>query len=138
LFAITVIFGGQSMLKPVNPAAIPPNPMLSQGVEATGIGRMLFVSGQVGVTTTGEVPEGIGAQTQAAIANVNAVLAEAGMDASNIAKMTIYLTDETSIPGFVEAAAGALPAPPPATSLLIIKGLAGPGLLIEIEAIAVK
>lgn len=37
----------------------------------------------------------------------------------------------------MEAAAGALPSPPPATTLLIVKGLAGPDLLVEVEAVAV-
>ena len=55
----------------------------------------------------------------------------------NLAKVTIYLTDESLLPGFMEAAAGALPSPPPATTLLIVKALAGPSLLVEIEGVAV-
>ena len=65
------------------------------------------------------------------------VLAEAGMSNANIAKLTIYLTDAANVPGFVEAAAGTLPATPPATTLLIVKALAAPELLVEVEAIAV-
>jgi enamine deaminase RidA (YjgF/YER057c/UK114 family) len=126
------------MLNAINPATIPPNPVLSQGTEATSFGRMLFVSGQVGVDANGQVPDDIAGQTRAAIANVNAVLAAADMDASNIAKVTIYLTDPSLIPGFMEAGGGGLPVPPPATTLLIVKALAAPNLLVEIEAIAVK
>ena len=62
---------------------------------------------------------------------------EPGMDNSKLAKVTIYLTDESLIPAFMEGAAGALPSPPPATTLLIVKALAAPTLLVEIEAVAV-
>ena len=55
-----------------------------------------------------------------------------------MAKVTIYPTDESLLPDFVEAAADALPSPPPATTLLIVKALAAPALLIEIEAIAAR
>lgn len=79
----------------------------------------------------------IGEQATIAVANLNGVLAAAGMDATNLAKVTIYLTDDSLIPGFMAAAGGALPSPPPAMTLLIVKALAAPPLLVEIEAIAV-
>jgi enamine deaminase RidA (YjgF/YER057c/UK114 family) len=123
------------MLRAVNPPSVPGPGFYSQGIEATGT-KTLYVSGQVGMGPEGPGKD-IGEQTRLTIANVNAVLAEGGMTNANIAKLTIYLTDPANVPGFIEAAAGALPAPPPATTLLIVKGLASPELLIEIEAIAV-
>ena len=123
------------MLRALNPPSVPGPPFLSRGIEATGT-RTLYVSGQVGVGPQGPGKD-IGEQTKLAIANLNAVLAEGGMTSGNIAKLTIYLTDPASVPGFVEAGAGTLPMPPPATTLLIVAGLATPELLIEIEAIAV-
>lgn len=120
----------------INPKSIAPSPAYSQGMETRG-GRTLYVSGQVGVDAQGNVGADVSAQAQLAIANLNAVLAEAGMTNANLAKLTIYLTDASLIAGFVAAAGGALPSPPPATTLLIVKALAAPPLLIEIEAIAV-
>ena len=125
------------MLNMINPAGYPKPQFYSQGVEATGAKRMLFVSGQVGVDASGNVGSDIGEQAEIASANLSAVLAEAGMDNSNIAKVTIYLTDAAHMQGFMEAAAGTLPSPPPATTLLIVKALASPALLVEIEAIAI-
>lgn len=125
------------MLTMINPASFPKSPFYSHGTEATAPQRMVFVSGQVGVDTQGNVGKDIGEQTRIAVANVNGVLAEAGMDNRNIAKVTIYLTDESLMPGFMEAGAGTLPSPPPATTLLIVKALAAPALLVEIEAIAI-
>jgi 2-iminobutanoate/2-iminopropanoate deaminase len=125
------------MLEMINPKGQAPNPSYSQGALATAPQRTLFISGQVGVDAKGNMGRDIGEQALIAVANLNAVLAEAGMGPENLAKVTIYLTDDSLIPGFMQAAGGALPSPPPATTLLIVKALAAPPLLVEIEAIAV-
>jgi 2-iminobutanoate/2-iminopropanoate deaminase len=124
------------MIAMINPAGYPKSASYSQGAEVKAPARMLFVSGQVGVDAQGNVGQGIGEQAKIAVANLNAVLAEAGMDNRNLAKVTIYLTDDSLLPGFMEAAADTLPSPPPATTLLIVKALAAPPLLVEIEAVA--
>lgn len=125
------------MIEMVTPQGFPDLPYLSPGALVTAPQRTLYISGQVGVDTTGQAGKDIAEQARLATANVNAVLAAAGMEPGNLAKVTIYLTDEANVPAFMEAAAGALPSPPPATTLLIVKGLAGPNLLVEIEAVAV-
>ena len=126
------------MLRHLNPEGIAAPGPYSHGVEASSIQRMLFISGQVGIRPDGSLAEGIAEQTRVAIANLNAVLAEAGMDTSNLVKITIFLTDETLVGGFMEAGAGLLPVPPPATTLVYVKALAAPPMLVEIEAIAVQ
>jgi 2-iminobutanoate/2-iminopropanoate deaminase len=126
------------MLKAVNLPGREPPAVYSQAIEATGVGRMLFISGQVGVPADGPPPASVGEQTRIAVANLNAVLAEAGMSNRNVVKFTIYLTDRAHLPEFMGSAAEALSgAPLPASTLLIVSGLADPSLLIEIEAIAV-
>ena len=126
------------MLNKFNPPGIAASPVLSQGVEASGFQRMVFVSGQVGVRSDGSVPDDIAEQTRLAIANLYAVLAAGDMGAQDIAKCTIYLTDAALIGPFMQAGGGTLPVPPPAATLLIVKALAAPNLLVEIEAIAVR
>ena len=125
------------MIEMVTPQGFPNLPYLSPGALVTAPKRTLYISGQVGVDATGQVGADIGEQAKLAAANVNAVLSAAGMGLGNLARITIYLTDEANIPAFMEAASGALSSPPPATTLLIVKGLAAPDLLVEIEAIAV-
>jgi len=125
------------MLTMINPPDAAPSQPYSQGAEVRSPQRMLFISGQVGVDGSGHMGQDIGEQAMIAVANLNAVLAAAGMDATNLAKVTIYLTDDALIPGFMAAAGGALPSPPPAMTLLIVKALAAPPLLVEIEATAV-
>lgn len=124
------------MLTMINPAGYPKSPFYSQAAEVTAPQRMLFISGQVGVDAKGYTGADISEQAKIAVANLNAVLAEARMDNRNLVKVTIYLTDESLLPGFMEATGGGLPSPPPATTLLIVKALAAPLLLVEIEAVA--
>ena len=126
------------MLRHLNPEGIAAPGPYSHGVEASSIQRVLFVSGQVGVRPDGSLAEGISEQTSAAAKNLTAVLADAGMTTSDVVKFTIFLTDENLLEGFMEAGAGLLPTPPPATTLVYVKALAAPALLVEIEAIAVK
>ena len=126
------------MLRHLNPEGIAAPGPYSHGVEASSIQRMLFVSGQVGVRPDGSLAEGISEQTSVAVKNLTAVLVDAGMDTSDIAKVTVFLTDESLLEGFMETGAGLLPTPPPATTLVYVKALATPALLVEIEAIAVK
>ncbi len=126
------------MLRHLNPEGVAAPGPYSHGVEASSVRRMLFVSGQVGVRPDGSLAEGISEQTSVAIENLTAVLADAGMDASAIAKFTIFLTDEGLLEGFMEAGGPLLPTPPPATTLVYVKALASPAMLVEIEAIAVE
>ena len=126
------------MIRAVNPSTVPASPYYSQGSEVRGAERILYVSGQVGVDAGGAVKEGIEDQSRQAVANLGAVLAEADMSVDDLAKLTIYLTDPAHVPGFMAAAGGALPTPPPATTLLLVHQLAGPELLVEIEAVAAR
>ena len=126
------------MLRHLNPEGVAAPGPYSHGVEASSIQRMLFVSGQVGIGPDGSLAEGISEQTSVAVENLTAVLADAGMDTSDIAKVTVFLTDESLLEDFVETGAGLLPTPPPATTLVYVKALAAPAMLVEIEAIAVK
>ncbi|HRP78247.1 MAG TPA: RidA family protein [Aquamicrobium sp.] len=124
------------MSRKFNPEGVPAPGFYSHGVEIVSPQRLVFVAGQVGVRADGSVAEGIGEQARVAVANLNAVLAAAGMDGSNIVKSTIYLTDESLMDGFAAAAGPLLPSPPPATTLVYVKALASPALLVEIEAVA--
>ena len=122
----------------LNPATVPTSPFYSQGIEIREAGRLVFVSGQVGMTAEGTIVEGIEAQAAQAVANLNAVLDEAGLTPADLAKLTIYLTDPADVESFMGAAGASLPQPPPATTLLIVNGLASPELRVEIEAVAAR
>jgi enamine deaminase RidA (YjgF/YER057c/UK114 family) len=126
------------MIRKFNPGGVIAPQFYSHGVEVVSPQRMLFVSGQVGVRSDGSVADGIGEQTRVALHNLQAVLAAAEMDMSDIVKSTIYLTDESLFGGFAEAGAPIVSSPPPATTLVYVKALASPALLVEIEVVAAK
>ena len=61
----------------------------SQAIVANGF---VFCSGTAGIDpVTGEVPEGIEAQTEQALRNLAAVLAEAGLTLADVVKSTVHL-----------------------------------------------
>lgn len=123
------------MITALNPDGVLANPFYSQGIALSDAQRLVFISGQVGVDADGVLANGIAAQTERAIGNVHAVLAEAGLSPSDLVKLTIYLTDPANVEGFVAAAGAALPSTPPATTMLLV-GMASPEVLVEIDAIA--
>ena len=68
--------------------------LLAPYSQAIDTGSMVFASGQIPINpATGEIPEGITAQTEQAIANVKAILAEAGLTVDNVVKTTVFLAD---------------------------------------------
>jgi 2-iminobutanoate/2-iminopropanoate deaminase len=114
------------------PAAIGP---YSQGIVA---GDLVFCSGQAGLEpATGELVEGVAAQTERTLRNLAAVLEAAGASMSDVVKTTCFLADISDFAAFNEVYARHFPDPPPARSTLQAAALPM-GALVEIEAIAVR
>ena len=125
------------MTKMHNPASIaPPFSRYSQGVEVPAGARWLQVSGQVGVRPDGSLAAGAEAQIEAAWSNVLAVLKAAGMGAPELVKVTVFLTRAEDTPLYRRVRERMLGGAEPASSLLIVKALASPDWLVEIEAVA--
>lgn len=120
----------------INPSTIAPPGPYSHGVAVSGAERTLYVSGQVGVMPDGTLAEGIEAQTRTAFANLTAVLSAADMSVADVTKLTIYMVNPEDVGGFMQGGGPFLPNPPPAITLLFVKALFNPAMLIEIEAIA--
>jgi len=113
------------------PAAIGP---YSQAVK---VESLVFCSGQVGLDPkTGElVSGGTEAQTRQALANLAAVLKEAGASIDNVVKTTIYLTDLGEF-GMVNGIYGEFMGKGlPARATVQVSALPK-GATVEIEAIA--
>ena len=125
-------------MKRHNPVPVLPayEAVFAHGVEVPAGTRTLFVSGQVGVDGDGRTVEGgFDGQCAQAIANVEAVLAAAGMALTDIVKVTIYLTRREDIPKLRDVRAERL-AVAPAVTMLLVAGLHDPEWLVEIEAVA--
>lgn len=125
-------------MKRHNPVPVLPayEAVFAHGVEVPPGARTLYVSGQVGVGGDGRTVEGgFDAQCGQAIANVEAVLASAGMALGDIVKVTIYLTRREDIPRLRDLRAERL-AVAPTVTMVLVAGLHAPDWLVEIEAVA--
>lgn len=112
------------------PAAIGP---YSQAIR---IGDFIFISGQIPVNpATGNIPEGIKAQTAQSIANIKAILAEAGISIDHVIKTTVFLADMSLFGEMNEVYGNEFTSPYPARSAVAVKELPKQ-VLVEIETIA--
>jgi len=111
------------------PGAIGP---YSQGFVTNGL---IFTSGQLPVDpATGEMPEGIAAQTEQSCKNVLAIIEEAGSGAEKVVKTTCFLANIADFGAFNEVYAKYFTSKP-ARSCFAVKDLPK-GALCEIECIA--
>ena len=107
---------------------------LSQAIVAGGL---IFCSGMAGIDPfTGTIPDGIEAQTDQALANLAAVLADAGASMDDVVKTTIFYANVEDFARLNEVYARHMPDPPPARSAPANVRLPR-DLLVSIEAIAV-
>jgi 2-iminobutanoate/2-iminopropanoate deaminase len=119
---------------PVDPAQLHHSPAFAQGMIAPA-GPTLYVGGQNGADKTGALLDGLEAQTEQAMRNVLAVLAEAGTDPEHVAKLTIYLAAGID-PGAGYAAARSVWGNRRTAVSVLAVTPARPGALVEIDAIA--
>ena len=106
---------------------------------AVRAGRNVILRGQTGVDLN-EVMRGHGdavAQARQAMDNVAVLLAEAGASLSDVVKATVFVTDRAFLAGVSEAVLDRLEGAAPAFSAMIVKGLASPELLMEVDITAV-
>lgn len=75
---------------PVDPPSLHHSPAFAQGMIATA-GKTLYIGGQNGTDGAGALLEGLQSQTEQALRNVLAVLAEAGTGPEYVVKLAIYL-----------------------------------------------
>jgi 2-iminobutanoate/2-iminopropanoate deaminase len=112
------------------PGAIGP---YSQGIRS---GDMVFCSGQLGLDpATGELVDGVEAQADRSLRNLQSVLDAAGLSFDDVVKTTIFLADIGDFAAVNAVYAKFMPDPPPARSTVQVAALPKGGR-VEIEAIA--
>ncbi|MDQ3689984.1 MAG: RidA family protein [Chloroflexota bacterium] len=103
---------------------------------------IVHVSGQVGTDESGMVVPGLAAQTERALLNVALALDTAGVSLDELVKMTTYVVD-WDLSMYDELIRGGSAAraqrtfPDTALTLIGVKSLFTPEMLIEIEAVAI-
>ncbi len=106
--------------------------------QAIDTGAFVFASGQIPINpATGTIPEGIEAQTRQALANVKAILAEAGLTVDNVVKTTVFLADMNDFAAMNAVYAETFTAPFPARSAVAVRELPKQ-VLVEVEVLAAR
>lgn len=127
------------MARFINPDTIaPPVGRYTHAVETAPGARILHISGQVGVTPDGRIAQGFAAQCAQIWKNIEGILKAAGMEIGDLIRVTTYLVNAADIAESRAQRAAAIGDHRPASTLLVISGLASPEYVVEIEAWAAK
>ena len=106
---------------------------------AVRAGPHVRLRGQTG-TDLDEVMHGIGdagAQAEQAMENVAMLLQDAGAALSDVVKATVFVTDRAFLTDVTDVVLRRLGGASPAFSAIVVKGLASPELLMEVDISAV-
>ncbi len=125
------------MLRRFNPDGVsPPLSNYSHGVVVPGGMKQLHISGQIGITPDGDIPDDVGEQAHWCFANILAILAAEGMAADNLVSLTTYVVGEGNLAAVRQARQQALGEAAPASTLVFVSALATPVLKVEVQAVA--
>ena len=117
------------------PSVTVPNVPLSPGIAYE---NLVFVSGQLPIDpATGNLVEGITAQTQASLDNLKTVLEAAGASMESVLKTTVFLKNMDDFGAMNAVYAKAFVTDPPARSAIEVARLPKDAL-VEIEAVAAR
>ena len=114
----------------------PPLGLYAHGVEVPENAKLTFVAGQVGIDFDGNVPDDFEGQARNAWNNCLAVLEHNRLRIGDVVKITHFITDPANLPAYNAIRAEFLQDSRPASTLLIVAGLADPKFLVEVEMIA--
>ena len=121
-----------------NPPRIPaPASNYSHGAVHSSRARRLVISGQVGISLDGTVPDDLAGQMEMCWDNLLAVVAEAGMTVTDLIKVTVYVTEPGAVALYRQIRTRKLGLHAPAMTYLQVAGLATPVYKCEIDGEAV-
>lgn len=104
--------------------------------QAIAAGDLVFVAGQIGVDpASGNLADGIAAQTDRAISNIEAVLRAEGLGLASVVRVDAYMVDLAEFAAMNEVYARRFPADPPARATVQVAALPK-GARIEMAAVA--
>ena len=111
----------------------------SHSVVVEGASKFIFCAGQVAGDAEGKIlgPDDFEAQGELVMANLERVLREAGADLSDVVKLVSYVCSPHDVKKVRALVKKHFPTSPPANTICILRGLAHPDYLLEIDATAV-
>lgn len=126
-------------MQSLNPQRIaPPFARYSHGAISDPGARLIATAGQLGIAADGTIPEGAEAQAAQCLANIDAILREAGAGRDDVLRLNAYVTGRAHMPGYMAARDAWLAevAVLPASTLVIVSGFTRPEFVVEIEVLA--
>jgi enamine deaminase RidA (YjgF/YER057c/UK114 family) len=110
----------------------------SHVVTVEGAQKLVFCAGQVAADVEGKVlpPDDFEAQSKMVMKNLESALAAGGARFADVTKVTIYICNPHDVPKARRILNDYFGGNPPASTLCILRGLANPNFLLEVEAIA--
>jgi 2-iminobutanoate/2-iminopropanoate deaminase len=124
-------------LRALSPPSIkPPFARYSHGIAMPAGYRLVFTSGQLGISADGQIPPECEAQADLCFANIAAILAEDEMTLADVVRLNAYVTDRTHMQGYMRSRDRHFSGTPPASTLMIVSGFTRPEFLVEIEVVA--
>jgi enamine deaminase RidA (YjgF/YER057c/UK114 family) len=108
----------------------------SHGVSIPAGMRIVTTAGQVGVTKDGVVPPTVEEQLELIWANTAAILADDGLQLSDITSIRGYIVNRDAVKAYRAAFRKYLGDVNPTSTLVVVKELVAPQLLVEIEVVA--
>ena len=100
-------------------------------------GNLVFVSGQAGRDpASGTIAPDVEAQTEQVLRNIATILEAAGSSLQHVLRCGVFLVDMKEFPKMNEVYARAFGTHRPARTTVEVSDLPGPGLRVEIDAIA--
>jgi len=111
----------------------------SQAWRVDAPGAVVYIAGQGPLSADGELV-GAGdfdAQVRQTFANLGTVLEQSGASPASLVKLTVFLTDIGKLRDYGRIRGECLPGTPPASTAVEVSALALPGMMVEVEAVAV-
>jgi enamine deaminase RidA (YjgF/YER057c/UK114 family) len=114
----------------------PPFAKYSHAVEVPAGCRIVFASGQLGITKDKHVPEDAVGQAELCFEAIRDILASAGMTFADVVRINAFVTDRAYLKDYMAVRDRFVADPPPASTLMIVSGFAAEIYKVEIEIVA--
>ncbi|MBM3504032.1 MAG: hypothetical protein FJX65_09165 [Alphaproteobacteria bacterium] len=116
----------------------PKNGYNLRSVEIPPGSRILYISGQTATDDNGHTPPDAETQADVVYGKVVQSLKDAGMDVTDVVKTNLYMVNPGDIGAIYKAGQKHFRGHTQAGTLVYVKGLARPEVLLELEAVAAK
>jgi enamine deaminase RidA (YjgF/YER057c/UK114 family) len=122
----------------ISPNAIrKPYANYSHGLLVEGGKRLMFASGQLGVSADDAIPEDVEAQCVLCFENIKAILEDGSMSFADVVRFTAFVTDRAHFPIYGAVRSRYVTGDAFASTLLIVGGFTLPAFKVEVEVTAV-